>query len=284
MKRRFFLCIAIGMLALLAWNAYAGTISKEDCEKQAEKARQRMPEGFALIVECPFVVIGDGTPEQVRRSAEGTVRWAAERLKRDFFTEDPDGVYEIWLFKDAESYKKHALELFGDKPASPYGYCSRAHKALIMNIATGGGTLVHEMVHAYMQANFPKCPAWFNEGMGSLFEQCHDKEGHIRGLTNWRLAGLQEAIRKKTIGDFLALVHTTDTEFYGEGSGLRYAQARYLCYYLQEKELLQRFYKEFHAAAKDDPSGWQTLQSVLGETDMAAFKKRWEEFVLGLKF
>ena len=42
----------------------------------------------------------------------------------------------------------------------------------IMNIATGGGTLVHEIVHPYVEANFPGCPAWFNEGLGSLYEAC----------------------------------------------------------------------------------------------------------------
>ena len=40
-----------------------------------------------------------------------------------------------------------------------------------MNIATGGGTLVHEIVHPFMAANFEQCPSWFNEGLGSLYEQ-----------------------------------------------------------------------------------------------------------------
>jgi len=28
--------------------------------------------------------------------------------------------------------------------------------------------LVHEIVHPFMRANFPECPAWFNEGLASL--------------------------------------------------------------------------------------------------------------------
>ena len=31
--------------------------------------------------------------------------------------------------------------------------------------------LVHEMVHPFMDADFPACPAWFNEGLASLYEQ-----------------------------------------------------------------------------------------------------------------
>ena len=40
-----------------------------------------------------------------------------------------------------------------------------------MNIGPGPGTLSHELVHPYMEANFPNVPAWFNEGLASLYEQ-----------------------------------------------------------------------------------------------------------------
>jgi hypothetical protein len=71
--------------------------------------------------------------------------------------------------------------------------------------------------------------------------------------------------------------------FYNKDKGTNYGQARYLCYYLQEKGLLLKFYKEFVAHSKEDPSGYQTLKSVLAEPDMLGFQKRWEQFVLGLK-
>ena len=53
---------------------------------------------------------------------------------------DPDPIVEIYLFGDRRSYLRHALELFGDEPETPYGHFSAEHQALIMNIATGGGT------------------------------------------------------------------------------------------------------------------------------------------------
>jgi hypothetical protein len=43
------------------------------------------------------------------------------------------------------------------------------------------------------------------------------------------------------------------------------------------------FYREFASNAKGDPSGFNTLKRVLGEPDMAAFKKKWEKFILGLR-
>ena len=71
--------------------------------------------------------------------------------------------------------------------------------------------------------------------------------------------------------------------FYNEDKGTNYAEARYLCYYLQEKGVLVKFYQEFHGHQKEDPGGYQTLQKILGEADMDAFKTKWEKFVLGLR-
>ena len=262
----------------------AGGFAPADVAQHVRTLRGRMPPGFALVLAPPFVVLGDEPPEAVRGRAEGTVRWAVDRLKAAYFRKDPDEIIDIWLFKDKASYEKHARQLFNDTPTTPYGYYSAEHRALIMNIATGGGTLVHEIVHPFMRANFPECPAWFNEGMGSLYEQCDGRRERIAGLTNWRLAGLQKAVREGRLPPFERLAATTDAEFYNHDKGTNYAQARYLCYYLQEKGLLEKFYHAFVAAHKADPTGYKTLQAVLGEKDMAAFQKRWEAYVLGLVF
>jgi hypothetical protein len=79
-----------------------------------------------------------------------------------------------------------------------------------------------------------------------------------------------------------------ETEFYGRDTSAKYseyyAQSRYLCYYLQEKGLLVKYYQEFSAGAKEDPTGFKSLKKVLGEKDMAVFQKRWQEWVLTLRF
>jgi hypothetical protein len=236
---------------------------------------------FTVILQKPFVVIGDESPTMVRDRSIRTIKWAADKLKQDYFKKDPADIIDIWLFKDKKSYRKYTRAIFGDEPTTPFGYYSHEHKALIMNIGTGGGTLVHEIVHPFMSSNFPQCPAWFNEGLASLYEQCHEKDGRIWGLTNWRLAGLQKDIRNGTLASFEQMTTTTDGPFYAANS---YAQARYLCYYLQEKALLVKFYHHFRANHKQDLTGFDSLKKVLGEEDMAAFDKRWEEFVLGLTF
>ncbi|HYP52738.1 MAG TPA: hypothetical protein VEQ42_04325 [Pyrinomonadaceae bacterium] len=257
--------------------------TEADFARHVAGLKKRLPHGgFTIVVEPPFVVVGDGPASAVRAHAADTVRWAVERLKQDFFEDDPADILDIWLFKDEASYRDNARRLFRSTPDTPYGYYSRADRALVMNISTGGGTLVHEIVHPFMEANFPACPPWFNEGLGSLYEQCGDVDGRIHGFTNWRLPGLQRAVRARATLTFEKLTSLDARAFYGDARGTNYAQARYLLYYLQERGLLTRFYREFRAGHREDPTGYKTLRSVLGETDMAAFQKRWEAFVLGL--
>jgi len=214
--------------------------------------------------------------------------WAVDRLKQDYFSQDPDHVINIWLFRDKSSYEQNTVDIFGRRPHTPFGYYSAQHKALVMNIETGGGTLVHEIVHPFVAANFPGCPSWLNEGLGSLYEQCQDRNGHIYGLTNWRLHGLHEALKDEEykMPTFEELFSTSTREFYEEDLGTNYAQARYLLYYLQEQGLLVTFYHEFRRSAQDDPTGYATLCKVLGrkKEDMDAFQKEWTEYVLALRF
>jgi hypothetical protein len=261
------------------------TESAPDFQQHMIALKKKLPSrAFTIVIMEPFVVIGDEAPDTVRYRADHTVKWAVERLKRMYFKKDPLHIIDIWLFKDNNSYLKHAWEIFGDRPDTPFGYSSSTQRALIMNIATGGGTLVHEIVHPFIEANFPGCPAWFNEGLGSLYEQSAGKGDEIIGLTNWRLAGLQKAIKKNKVPSFKKLLSTSDFQFYREDTGTNYAQARYLCYYLQQKGLLKTFYHTFYTNRKTDPTGYETLKNILGEKDMTAFKKKWERFVLALRF
>ena len=255
----------------------------DDFAQHVEQLRKRLPSNdFSIVIQPPFVVIGDEPTEAVKKHAETTIRWAVEKLKQDFFAKDPKETLDIWLFKDSASYKRNALALFGETPSTPYGYYSPTHKSLIMNISTGSGTLVHEIVHPFVEANFPACPSWLNEGLGSLFEQCGEEQGHIHGYTNWRLPGLQKAIRAKDVPTFRTLMSMDQRTFYDETKATNYAQSRYLLFYLQQRNLLRTFYREFYTHRKRDPTGYATLKRILRIKDMNAFQRKWENYVLGL--
>lgn len=239
--------------------------------------------GFTVLVEPPFVVAGDEAAEQVARRSATTIRWSVRRLKEAYFKADPREVIEVYLFRDAASYHRNVKDLFDEEPETPYGYYSPEHDALLMNISTGGGTLVHEIVHPYLRANFPACPAWFNEGLASLYEQCDDRDGEIVGLTNWRLPGLQAAIKGGTLRSMATMLAASRDEFYRPAdSGMFYAQARYICHYLQEHGLLREFYRQFVATAAVDPSGKTLLVQTVGHVDLERFEADWRRYALGL--
>jgi hypothetical protein len=258
--------------------------TRADYEAHAAALRAKLPEGFTVLVEPPFVVAGDGGPALVARHARETVRWAVDRLKQDFFAKAPATILDVYLFEGKQSYERNARALLGDTPTTPYGYYSSEHRALVMNIATGGGTLVHEIVHPFVEANVPGCPSWINEGLGSLFEGSGERDGHIVGAVNWRLPGLQRAIRARAVPTFDALFATGERAFYDDDPGTNYAQARYFLYWLQEHGRLHAFWKAYAASRQRDPSGREAVIEALGEPDLRAFQAKWERWVMGLRF
>jgi hypothetical protein len=260
------------------------TAPRDPVEARAQELRDELPDSFTVLSEPPFVVVGDEDPATVRRHSQGTVRWATRLLKRQYFDRDPDEVWTIWLFKDRRSYTRHALTFFGDTPDTPFGYATETHHALVMNIATGGGTLVHEMVHPFVDANVPGAPPWINEGLASLYEACREQDGRIVGMLNWRLEGLQDAIRRGPLPSFQTLSEQDVRGFYERDPGTHYGQARYLLYYLQEQGLLASWWSRWTADFETDPTGYATLQAVLGADDMAVFQADWEAWILGLEY
>ena len=160
-----------------------------------------------------------------------------------------------------------------------------ADRALVMNIATGGGTLVHEIVHPFVAANFPDCPAWFNEGLGSLYEQCGEEDGQIHGYTNWRLPGLQAAIRKhrRALVQNALLDHQRGV--LREGPGARTTPRPDTCATTCSSKGCCR-----SSIAASTPTGRTTRPATTRSrtcsagTDMAEFQKEWEAYVLKLRF
>ncbi len=245
--------------------------------------RKRAPAGFGIVVSPPFVLVGDAPVARLRALADGRLRWTVDRLREEHFDRDLPDILTIWLFRNGASYRRYTRELFGETPSTPFGYYSARDRALVMNIGSGGGTLVHELVHPYVAASFPDCPAWLNEGLASLYEGATSRGARIRGLVNWRLPGLKAAIRARRLPPFERLLTTTDAEFYEEDPGSNYAQARYLCLYLQERGLLRRYFREARAAHEHDPGGVATLRRVLGQPDLERFQRDWEAWVLRLR-
>ncbi|MBN1633276.1 MAG: hypothetical protein JW917_03835 [Ignavibacteria bacterium] len=237
---------------------------------------------FIFKGHSSFIIAGNLIETEINNIIYNTIQKAEECFYNDYFEKKPDELITIFLFKDDITYTYWAEKLFGDSDLSPYGYYKPSDKAMLMNISTGGGTLIHELTHAFVRYDFPDIPSWLNEGLGSLYERCSLSGGNITGYVNWRLPGLQKAINNKTYTSLTKLVNTTDDEFYGDNSGFNYAQARYLCYYLQENGLLKKFYKTFRDRYEEDKTGKKFLEEIL-KSDLKSFDSEFKKFVLSLE-
>lgn len=257
-------------------------IPPTQAETEAHLAAMHLPAGMHAVARAPFVVIGNEPASTVEARADGPLLRSAKLLRTQLFSTDLTDVWEVWLLADAQSYERQTLTMFGVRADTPYGFANGPHHAMVMNIGLGGGTLIHELVHPYVHADFPEAPDWLNEGIASLYEQAAERNGRITGYPNWRLAGLHHGITTGSALSLRALIQSHD-DFYTR-QGDPYAVARYLCFYLQEHDLLETFYRAFRAGWHADPSGWNTLQTTLGNPDPSQFQRDWEAWVMHLAY
>ncbi len=251
-----------------------------DCllEQQCRRISEQLDRELNRQVHPPFVIAGDLPEKELAAWYKQTIRPAAAAMAHDYFDVPPDAPITVLLFRDESSYNHYAKKLFGDEGVSVYGYYKPRSRTLVMNIATGGGTLVHELTHALADFDFPTIPDWFNEGLASLHEQCRIREdcGTIEGLVNWRLPVLQKAIRSARLRSIESLI--VDNDFRDHDVGLNYAQARYFCLYLQRLGLLDDYYRAFRDNQPRDPTGIETLRSMFPQQtlqDVDADFRRW---------
>ncbi|MEJ7601954.1 MAG: hypothetical protein WKG01_28925 [Kofleriaceae bacterium] len=273
--------IAIASLLVVAAvaSARAEPTAEELTARKAALDTKLQGQGYTVLVEAPFVIIGDEAAARVRSRASGFFRRTVKMLEQDFFNTRPAEIIEVWLFRNEKTYRKGAKKFFDDEPETPYGYYSPEDSALIMNIGPGPGTLSHELVHPYIEANFPASPAWFNEGLASLYEQPAEHNGHIWGNINWRLPNLKRQLKDRSLPALHKLLSTTRDGFY-QAHYDSYAYARYLIQYVQDAGKLPELYVKFVADTKD-PTGKAALEAVLGEK-LETFEPKWRKWALAL--
>jgi hypothetical protein len=238
-----------------------------------------------VIVRPPFVIGGDMELADLEAWHNDTIGPAAKAMANCYFRVPPSQPITVLLFDGEQSYNYFADKLFNESGISIYGYYKPNVRTLVMNISTGGGTLVHELTHALMDFDFPKVPDWFNEGLASLHEQCNfqrDQSGPwIEGQINWRLPGLQEAIRRDRLRTLKSMVEEND--FRGKLEGTNYAQARYFCLYMQEKGVLREFYRSFRDGLQNDPRGAKAVAAVFANLDWDVLDSEFRDWVMTLK-
>lgn len=236
------------------------------CAESAEHWASRLGTDCNVVTYAPFVIAGDLPLQELRHQYRATIHPSAQAIQATYCEKRPDAPIVVLLFENEVSYRRHSERLFAQKQVSIYGYYKPSTRTLTINLATGTGTLVHELTHALIDFDFPRIPLWLNEGLGSLHEQSrfvankHDKTLRIEGLANWRLPILLTAIEDDQLGSVHELVQSG--RFRGTDEALNYAYARYFCMFLQQRGKLTRLYTRLRGRIEQDASGAATLREL----------------------
>src|SRR4051794_4825747 len=92
------------LLAALLFAAFSWVVKAENTNftftNHLARLKETIPAGFTVVVQPPFIVIGDESPDVVQNRASQTVKFTVDQLKQLYFKHDPSEIIDIWLFKD----------------------------------------------------------------------------------------------------------------------------------------------------------------------------------------
>lgn len=257
-----------------------------DQQRRARLAREELGPGAAsTIVADVFVVIGPAGREgrHYERSVALMKRATAAYLDGRF-GKKPREAISVYLFPDAAGYEAFCTKKYAAPCIAQFGFYQPRDRSMVMNIGLGLGTLTHEIVHPFVEADFPEAPTWLNEGIASLFEQpLFPRAGAIHGGKNWRHPRLARALStsERDRARLDRLFGMRDEAFRERGEDLNYATARYVCQWLDERGKLWPFYRRWRDRFAEDPTGEQAFKDVVGMTPAEAHAV-WAKWVLRL--
>jgi len=253
------------------------------CQRKREVLIRRLGTRFSSIVHTPFVILGDVSARELERHYRETIGPTARALAIAYFHRPPSAPVSIILLSGDEAYQSCALLLDRQKRAAFAGYYERNDHRIVINAATGEGTIAHELTHALGHFDFPDMPEWFDEGLGSLHEEARFSDDRLRitGMKNWRIRYLLPALRQGTLRPLELLIgeaHVRPSQ-----QAVDYAHARYFCLFLQERGLLEPFYRKFRPAVAADPTGLRTLHALFNVNDLGPIDEEFRSWVLALE-
>lgn len=273
--------IAIAIATLLLRDRYLWKIAPRRSFRNLERCfRDRK---FTVFACPPFAVITDEEEEDVKGRLEWAVAWVIENLENIGLRRHPYRRLNICLFKDWKNYQDCAEWVAGRKQLWTGGNFIGHCNTVVADISGGDGVLVHEIVHAFVHANLPKCPVWLDEGLASFLTGCSEDRNGTHRHREYAAREMRAAIREKRALSLETLCGLSFRAFHIDDEARNYAQSACLCYYLRDRGVLSEYCRAFCCGRRRDPTGYRTLKKVLGHEDLKQLQKDWEAFVLRVK-
>jgi hypothetical protein len=274
MEHILLLCLLLAIPSL--------TSAQELMDRRVAELQKKLGDSYQIRRdEQRKILILSDLPEKNIDGYLNDLRTYEDALHATFFENLPTYWILVLIPANADDYNK---KLGGSGGAA--GFYEPATHTLTVNIATGDGTIVHEWTHALnfadQAARAQSHPLWILEGFGSLYEQVGIINGRPVGYTNWRLPLIQNMIQSGFVSPMRDFI-TNSNKYFEQNAAAAYAQTRYIFYYLQEKDLLQKFYRTYVDGYAEDTTGIVALEKVLGKK-VEGWVPEWKTFTMGLTF
>ena len=235
--------------------------------------------GFQTRQSGVYLFVSDVQAAELSWLVDGVFNICESILRNDFFVTAPKETVLVFVFKNESTYQQHIKSILNMYPISPYGHYGHKDRYIVVNYATGAGTLIHETVHAMMAADFPAAPVWLGEGIASLYEQCRVENGSLRGELNWRLPDIKDALIKKQMHSLSTLLSYQATEFRARGESLNYAASRYFCMFMESRGKLREVYHRFRSSQAIDVTGRLAIEASFGMR-LEDVETEWHKWIL----
>ena len=280
--------IQIGLLLLLlAGQAGAAPASRDPvaahpkgtcspCGSLAEQAIGAVPELATVKRGRAHVAIRGHVARPKQKAMVLLVEQVIADVERRFLATkgDPHPEITLCLFSDDKRYEAIA-SVFGPIP-SDLGFYMPGPRIALANVGKSIGNLRHELVHPLIGDDFPRVPAWLNEGLGSLYGTARWNKDRFEFLVNYRLRDLQRALKAGRLPSLEQLATSTDDEVRGVDGSVWYAMSRYVLLYLDRLGKLGPFYAELRAARGDVGAQKTILLRYVDEKAFRAWAKQLE--------
>jgi len=104
------------------------------------------------------------------------------------FDRHPTRAVTVYVFSSQDAFQRFCTARTHGPCPTTFGEYGRVSREIVMHATPGAETLTHEMVHPIVQVDFPRAPAWLDEGIAALYENpvfsCG--KGFVTGIGNWR--------------------------------------------------------------------------------------------------
>lgn len=251
--------------------------ARRNIKKMIGKALKKAGYKWDIKVTEHFLIVGIGatsTPENMEDAAR-SLNQSLDFYQRNYSMRTPPFLMTAYLPETENQMEViakavHGLEI---RNSATWGYTIDADQSVVALTPQGiyKGTLNHELFHLLSHQFFGDIPAWFDEGIASLYEESkylvNDKR--LVGVPNKRGATLKDywteiedsaktkiEVLVETKWDELDVVTLDDRPLMGSISirqkeAVILAMARYFAFYLQEKGKLEALYRALQELTPD---------------------------------